>query len=369
MLGGSRGERGTRNGRPRRFDEPNIDPNPFMSERSADAEGFVPAGGLVPPPEHPAETLRLISRQRDALAAEGFSWADWAADEQRKRLLDGSWGGALWIGPGDEAIGLASWESIPDLGRRGSIWGSIFLGDGYRNGAVLRGFLDRLEQWPPGAGPLLSCSDDIPGLPLQLRKAVFGSRGFFRVIRRDLVFPLARPLPAPATPTARLRSLSPADEPALAGLLERAYADDAIERSLFEQFRNPTEDARYGVDSVLHGHVGRWLDAASFGIEADGRLIAATLANEFHGPLITEVLVDPEHRRKGLARRLLVATLLELRSLGFAAPRLVVTGRNQRAVNLYLGLGFEPSADPAGGLWLNLPALGIAPPPGEGSGA
>ncbi len=349
---------------PWRLAKSSSDPSLSMSERSPDTEIFAPAGRLVPPPEYPAETLRLISRQRDALVAEGSTWADWSAEEQRKRLLDGSWGGALWIGPGDEAVGLASWESVPDLGRRSS----IFLGEGYQTVSVLRGFLDRLEEWPPGSTPLLSCSDDIPGLALQLRKTVFGSRGFFRVLRRDLIFPAARPTPSTPPLNVRLRSLSAADEPALARLMARAYADDPIERSLFERFRDPDEDARYGVNSVLHGQVGRWLAAASFGVEADGWLIAATLANEFHGPLITEVLVDPEHRRKGLARRLLAATIAGLRSLGSATPRLVVTSRNERAVNLYLGLGFEPSAEPGGGLWLNLPALGIAPPPGEGSG-
>jgi ribosomal protein S18 acetylase RimI-like enzyme len=57
--------------------------------------------------------------------------------------------------------------------------------------------------------------------------------------------------------------------------------------------------------------------------------------------LLHDVIVDPEHRRRGVGRLLLNATLAYLRSRG--APRVVLSTavQNERAQRLFASLGFR----------------------------
>lgn len=315
-------------------------------------------GGLISALEAPAETLRLLALCRDALAAEGNLWADFFAARIRKRIEEGSFQGRLWSGPGDEAVALAGWVVAGDLGRRG--W--AYLAPGFQTRVVLEGFLQRLEAPGEGSLPFISWADEVPGVPEPDRHTVFAGRGFSSVVRADMRYPrdevLSRPRPDPDHSP---RRLGLADEPFIADLLYRTYANSP-ERALFATTRDQREDARRGTHGLLHGDVGRWLPEASYGIEENGRLIAQTLANDLEGGLITEVGVDPAYRRRGLARRLLPLTIEALRSAGFGVPRLVVTMWNPGAVRLYESLGFEFVPGGAGRVWLNLPALGVTAP-------
>jgi ribosomal protein S18 acetylase RimI-like enzyme len=321
-----------------------------------------PRGGLVNALDAPAESRRLVAQWRDALASEGNPWADFYADRVRRKIQDGSFQGQLWFGPGDEAVGLAGWEVAGEVGRRG--W--LYLAEGYQTAVVLEGFLKRLEVPGENSPPFVGWQDDIPGVSEADRQSTFVRRGFSPVVRADMRFPKTATLPPP-TPGADLtpRTLKLSDEPLIADLLYRTYANSP-ERALFATTLDQREDARRGTHGLLHGDVGRWLPDASFGIEESGRLIAQTLANDLEGGLITEVGVDPAYRRRGLARRLLPLTLEALRSAGFEVPRLVVTMWNPGAVRLYGSLGFEFIPGGAGRVWLNLPALGVpAPVPAE----
>jgi ribosomal protein S18 acetylase RimI-like enzyme len=66
---------------------------------------------------------------------------------------------------------------------------------------------------------------------------------------------------------------------------------------------------------------------------------------EFAGrdAFVTELFVKPEARRRGLGRRLLEATLEQLRQRGANTVHLMVRPDNQRARALYERLGFEVS--------------------------
>ena len=59
---------------------------------------------------------------------------------------------------------------------------------------------------------------------------------------------------------------------------------------------------------------------------------------------ITNVAIDPEFRRQGIATRLLVRLLEEARQLGMACATLEVRQSNQAALQLYLDLGFIETA-------------------------
>lgn len=316
-----------------------------------------PAAPLVDALDFPAETLRLLTQCRDGMVAEGNIWADYFAGVVRQQIQDRVFHGLLWSGPGEEAVALAGWEVAGTLGRRG--W--VYLAQGFQRRAVLEGFLTRLESPSAGSLPFLTWADEIPGVPVADRDAVFRGRGLSSTVRADMRLPKGvhppQPPPDPAFPA---RPLTLADEPLIADLMFRTYRGEP-ERALFATTLDERADAVEGTRGLLHGDVGRWLPAASFGIEADGRLVAQTQANELAGGLITEVGVDPAYRRRGFARRLLPLTIDALRSAGFEAPRLVVTMWNPRAVALYQRLGFEFQPGGAGRVWLNLPLLGVLP--------
>jgi ribosomal protein S18 acetylase RimI-like enzyme len=306
----------------------------------------------------PAESLRLVAQCRDSMGAEGNLWADSFADRARSAIEDGSFTGRLWPGPGGEGVALAGWEVAGTLGRRG--W--VYLAEGYRRRTMLEGFLQRLEAPSNDRLPFISWADEIPGVLETDRQRVFAGRGLFPVIRADMRYPKsANPPRLAADPAYPPRTLGLTDEPRIADLLYRVYADSP-ERALFATTLDQREDARRGTYGLLHGDVGRWLPEASFGIQEGDRLVAHTLANELAGGLVTEVGVDPAYRRRGFARRLLPLTIDALRSAGFEVPRLVVSLWNPGAVRLYERMGFEPAPGGSSRVWLNLSVLGVKLP-------
>lgn len=320
-----------------------------------------PLGTLVPALDFPAETLRLIFEYRDALQRDGYIWADYMAKFLRERVENHSFLGVLWSGPGDEAVALASWELAGQLGRRGF----VYLSEGYQRRQILEEFLHRVESAGPTSLPFLSWADEVPGVSEPDRRAVFSARGFTRTARADMRLPKGVDLPRPVpTPGFTPRMLTLSDEPLIADMMFRAYADSP-ERALFATTLDWREDARQGTHDILHGVIGPWLSSASFGIEQAGRLVSYTLANELYGGLISEVGVDPAYRRHGLAKQLLSQTVDALRAAGFESPRLVVTMWNAGAVRLYRSIGFEFAPGGTGRVWLNLPAFGITSAPSD----
>lgn len=78
--------------------------------------------------------------------------------------------------------------------------------------------------------------------------------------------------------------------------------------------------------------------------------IVATYANdpERNDAFITMVAVSPQHRKKGLAKSLIAATLSNLSARGFKRCSLEVRRGNTAAINLYHSIGFrgfDPSGD------------------------
>lgn len=59
---------------------------------------------------------------------------------------------------------------------------------------------------------------------------------------------------------------------------------------------------------------------------------------------VLNVATDPAHRRRGLARALLVSLLDELRPQGFSCALLEVRASNAAAIALYRSLGFQEDA-------------------------
>ena len=329
-----------------------------MSSGPPDAR-FTRGRAWVDVKDFPAEALRLLEAQ-DAEGPRGAPpGAPRGTDGLRERLRTGAQPGLLLIGPKDEAVGLATWDPPAELGRRAS----VYLADGYRNPAVLGRTVDALRAADPS--PLLSLRPPSPGLPHGGDEEALARRGFFRLRRSALVLPLDRSARGESQPEAPARRVGPSDLAALAELLERAYRADPWERAVFATRRDPAEDARGAVERTLDGDFGTFLPAASFGVERDGRLVAATLLTDADGPRLAQVMVDPEERRRGLARRLIRRSVDAVRSSAPSAIRLTVSDWNRAAGRLYRSLGFVDDPSAALVLWLDLAALGLAPPPGS----
>jgi GNAT superfamily N-acetyltransferase len=304
------------------------------------------------------EALRLAERARELLDRElpeelvPFNPGD--------RIISGlraaSVTGRIWIGPKDEAIGLVVWEPGVPAGRRVF----VHLDDGYRNAAALD-HLVQLLQGEPNETPVIAVGDPVPGFPPGVVESVLAARGFVRLLRVDFVDP-GGPLPA-ATQVEGLRTVDATnDAQALARLFWEAYDDNPGDRALFRHHPDAREDARYSVDQLLHGGVGQFWHDASFAVpdpKEPGRLLAATIVNEFGGPLLAEVAVAPDARRRGYARRLILESTGAVRSRTAVPLRLVVTLRNRRAYRLYRSLGWRRIEATLGGPWVHPGALGL----------
>lgn len=90
-------------------------------------------------------------------------------------------------------------------------------------------------------------------------------------------------------------------------------------------------------------NVGPFLaDASRVVLAGDGTVVGYLAAVDMGMlPFISEVAVLPAHRRRGLGRWLVVATMAALQQQGYSMVGLVVTGGNP-AQKLYEALGFQP---------------------------
>jgi ribosomal protein S18 acetylase RimI-like enzyme len=116
--------------------------------------------------------------------------------------------------------------------------------------------------------------------------------------------------------------------------------DPAFEAVLTASAAGNAADARERLDAL-----GRIPAPARFArLEIDGEVAAlgaAAVDGEWAGIFGMRTL--PDHRRKGLARRVLAALLHETRALGARRAYLQVETDNAPAIGLYSGLGFVPA--------------------------
>lgn len=134
----------------------------------------------------------------------------------------------------------------------------------------------------------------------------------------------------------RFRPAGASDVPALLGMMEQLYAEDA---GRFDAAR--AEPALRGL--LGDGSLGAvWI--AEDGEVACGYVVLTLgYSLEFHGrdAFVDELFVVPSHRGRGLGSLALALLEEECRRRGVHALHLEVTPTNQAAVELYRGRGFE----------------------------
>ncbi|MFB6806440.1 GNAT family N-acetyltransferase [Streptomyces sp. NPDC056387] len=97
-------------------------------------------------------------------------------------------------------------------------------------------------------------------------------------------------------------------------------------------------------ERLLSGHLAHSSDLCRVIRTPSGRVVAALLAGSFgvRGS-ISHAVVDPGHRRLGLARVMAVDTLAAFRRRGVNRIFLAVLDGNEAATALWTGVGFRPA--------------------------
>lgn len=139
-------------------------------------------------------------------------------------------------------------------------------------------------------------------------------------------------------------TLTEYDIPALAALHLVAYDRPEIAENLWEA----TDEMRMSFD----GAFGTPLDDSFIGAWIDGQLVGALLCvtdapvdDAPAGPFVIDLMVDPEHRRKGIAKVLVSELADRAHSWGSDTVALRLDPNSLPAGKLYELLGFEQVGD------------------------
>lgn len=113
-----------------------------------------------------------------------------------------------------------------------------------------------------------------------------------------------------------------ADLPLVMAIDRASFVSPWRESSFLRELRNPQSRLMVAEhDGLVIGYLCAWL-----------------VADELQ---ILNVATHPDHRRRGIARRLLVTTLAEARHCGARSAHLEVRRNNLPALSLYYALGFS----------------------------
>ena len=149
-----------------------------------------------------------------------------------------------------------------------------------------------------------------------------------------------RPLPAGI----EIRRWSDQDYQPAAGLITAAYRGH-IDSDINDQYRTMTGSLRFLNNIIRFPGCGVFDEASSFVAvhrltRTNIGLILCSRVKDDTGH-VTQVCLLPEYRSQGIGEHLIAATRDALRQRDFALLTLTVTEANDRAVELYLRLGFS----------------------------
>lgn len=174
----------------------------------------------------------------------------------------------------------------------------------------------------------------------------FTQQGFSRHARLFMVLPLGNgPQPSrPLHPDVQLRPWAEADYQPAAALITTAYRGH-VDSEINDQYRTLSGSLRFLNNIVRFPGCGTFDPESSFAAvhKRTHTLIGLILCSRVRNDVghVTQVCVLPEYRSHGIGESLLAATTTNLRKRKFTLLSLTVTQANDRAVDLYLRLGFD----------------------------
>jgi GNAT superfamily N-acetyltransferase len=142
------------------------------------------------------------------------------------------------------------------------------------------------------------------------------------------------------------------DQPAHAARNPRLEERELLAHLMLAAYRGAADDegetiaeALQEVDNVLVSSDRPFMPEASFVIEVDAALAAASLISLFRGaPLVTHVMTHANYKRRGLGVSALLSSANALREQGWSSLNLYVTDSNGPALALYRKLGFQTTS-------------------------
>jgi ribosomal protein S18 acetylase RimI-like enzyme len=174
----------------------------------------------------------------------------------------------------------------------------------------------------------------------------FTNQGFSRHTRLFMVLPLGLPPTAspPLQEDIQIRRWSDNDYQSAAAVITTAYRGH-LDASINDQYRTLSGSLRFLNNIVRFPGCGVF-DAESSFVAVHKRfrnVIGLILCSRVRDDVghVTQICVLPEYRSHGIGESLLASTTANLNQRKFSSLSLTVTEANQRAVDLYLHLGFE----------------------------
>ena len=140
---------------------------------------------------------------------------------------------------------------------------------------------------------------------------------------------------SPAASHLPVRQIVAADASALGRLMEASYRN-----TIDDEGENITQFVAE-MHATIDGVWGAFIPEASFCIEQNGTIIAATMVTLWkERPLLAQCMTDPNHRDRGAATNLIHRSINALFESGWTDLTLGVTRGNDKAERLYQRLGF-----------------------------
>ena len=173
----------------------------------------------------------------------------------------------------------------------------------------------------------------------------FVSQGFSRHARLFMTLPLemAR-LEKKLSPDFEIRRWTEHDYQPSASVITAAYRHH-VDSEINDQYRTLSGSLRFLNNIVRFPGCGTFDPESSFvAVDRDAHALAGIiLCSRVRHDVghVTQVCVLPEHRKRGLGKLLMAATIHNLRNRKFSMLSLTVTEANTRAVELYRRLGFD----------------------------
>jgi ribosomal protein S18 acetylase RimI-like enzyme len=309
-----------------------------------------------------ASAVTLVEELRSKLLREGKQ-REAKRLESPQEVLGGALdaGGAILRDQRGEAIAMIVTQ--PLLGRARAV-DFLTLKESQQTPSGFKGFLGSLLMQDKDSSPILSIWDYFNLLESPHAASLLGEEGFHGFHRYDMVHPTGKAPPQTsqtAQSPGRLRNVGPDDIEELSQLRTLCFVGDA-DSTFGIETSDPLESSRTVMKFYFGGDAGRFMGNASFGLEVDGMLVGFTIVTrDSEYTYLTDVAVHPKYQGKGLASRLIRASMDAL--LADSGPPLLlnVTRENNRAFRLYSHLGFRIEFGPRT-LWLKTKELGILPP-------
>ncbi len=174
----------------------------------------------------------------------------------------------------------------------------------------------------------------------------FVAQGFSRHARLFMLLPLDNAVPSarPPHPDIEIRQWSEADYQPAAAVITTAYRGH-VDSEINDQYRTLSGSLRFLNNIVRFPGCGTFDPDSSFAAinKRTRTLVGLILCSRVRNDVghVTQVCVLPEYRSHGIGESLMAATTRNLRQRKFSLLSLTVTEANDRAVQLYLRLGFN----------------------------